>query len=179
MTDREIMGIYASGDSEAAFNAIVQSYGERIYWHVRRFTCSHEDSDDLLQEIFIKVWKALPDFRSESSLYTWIYRIATNETLNFLRKKRLRALLSAESLETLLDRQADEDVHFNGDALQREVQKAINSLPDKQKQVFVLRYFEEMTYEEISEITRISVGSLKASYHHASKKVRERLEKIF
>ena len=104
MTDREIMEIYASGDSEAAFNAIVQSYGERLYWHVRHFTCSHEDSDDLLQDIFIKVWKALPGFRSESSLYTWIYRIATNETLNFLRKKRLRALLSAESLETLLDR---------------------------------------------------------------------------
>ena len=82
MTDREIMEIYASGDSEAAFNAIVQSYGERLYWHVRRFTCSHEDSDDLLQDIFIKVWKALPGFRSESSLYTWIYRIATNETLN-------------------------------------------------------------------------------------------------
>lgn len=94
------MEIYASGDSDAAFNAIVQSYGERIYWHVRRFTCSHEDSDDLLQDIFIKAWKALPGFRSESSLYTWIYRIATNETLNFLRKKRLRALLSAESLET-------------------------------------------------------------------------------
>lgn len=179
MTDFEIMALYKSGGAEAAFDAIVSSYSERLYWHVRRFTCNHEDSDDLLQEIFIKVWKSLPGFREESSLYTWIYRIATNETLNFLRKNRLRAMLNAESLESLLDKKADEDRYFNGDALQREVQKAINTLPDKQKQVFVLRYFEEMPYEQISDILNTSVGSLKASYHHAAQKVRSRLEKIF
>lgn len=176
MKDSLIMDLYRSGQCDSAFNEIVRAYSERLYWHVRRFTCCHEDTDDILQNIFIKVWKNLPNFKGDSSLFTWIYRIATNETLNFLRKSKFRAMLKAESLESIMDRKLDEDSYFCGNKIQREVQKAINQLPGKQKQVFILRYFEEMPYEDMSEILETSVGSLKASYHHASRKVKEYIE---
>jgi len=179
VSDNEIIALYNGGQTEKAFNAIIDSYSERLYWHVRRFTCSHEDADDLLQDIFIKVWKALPSFRSDSQLFTWLYRIATNEALNFIRKNRFKASLKAESLESLLDRKVDEDTYFDGDEMQREIQKAINTLPAKQKQVFLLRYFDEMPYEQISEILGTSVGSLKASYHHAYFKVKAYMEARF
>lgn len=179
MSDEQITRQIQEGEYEAAFNAIVATWSERLYWHLRRFTCNHEDTDDLLQDVFMKVWKALPSFRCDSQLFTWLYRIATNEALNYLRKNRFKAVLKAESLETLLNNQIDEDVHFNGDELQREVQKAINMLPDKQKQVFIIRYFDELPYEQISEILDTSVGSLKASYHHAYNKVKTYLEKKF
>lgn len=179
MSDREIMELYRSGAEDRAFAELVGSYGERLYWHIRLFTCSHEDTDDLVQEVFIKAWRSLDGFRGDSGLYTWLYRIATNETLNFLRKNRLKASLTPGGLESLLDSKLDEDSYFDGNELQREIQKSINRLPAKQKQVFVMRYFDEMPYEEISKILGTSVGSLKASYHHAAQKVRERLEKIF
>ena len=176
MTDREIIQTYREGRKEEAFEALVRSYGERLYWHLRRLTASHEDADDLLQDTFLKVWSALPDFREESRLFTWIYRIATNEALNFLRKNRWKALLKAESLESILDRRIDEDPGFNGDRLQRTLMKAVNHRPQKQKLVFCLRYFDELRYEDISEMTGTSVGALKASYHIAAGKVRAELE---
>jgi RNA polymerase sigma-70 factor (ECF subfamily) len=177
MTDKEIIALYSSGRHEQAFNQIVENYTERIYWHVRRFVCSHEDSNDLLQDIFIKIWAALPSFRGDAQLFTWIYRIATNEVLNHLRKEKFKALISFDSESSALERKIDEDPHFNGDAIQRELHKAIQRLPQKQRVVFNLRYFEEMKYEDISEITGTSVGALKASYHHAYGKIKDELKK--
>jgi RNA polymerase sigma-70 factor (ECF subfamily) len=179
MTDREIIYILRSGQYEMAFNALVKQYSERLYWHVRRFLCCHEDTDDLLQDIFVKIWKGLPSFRADSQIFTWIYRIATNEVLNHLRKGRILSVIRLDSPAENLIRKIDDDPYFNGDALQRELQKAIQKLPDKQKLVFNLRYFDEMKYEEISEITGTSVGALKASYHHAYNKIKAELEEKF
>jgi len=177
MDDKEILDLYGSGHRERAFKEIVDSYSERLYWHVRRFLCSHEDTDDLLQEIFLKIWSALPSFRAESQLYTWIYRIATNETLNFLNKQKVRAALQFESLSTRLVDKIDEDPWFNGDQLQRNLMKAVQKLPEKQKLVFTMRWFEDLSYEDISEILGTSVGALKASYHFAVEKIKAELKK--
>ena len=178
MTDSEIISLYEDGRHEEAFNGIVDTYTERLYWHVRRFLCSHEDTNDLLQDIFIKIWTALSTFRGDSRLYTWLYRIATNEVLNHLRKQKIKAMISLDSAGSILERKVDEDVYFNGDEMQRELHKAIQRLPEKQRIVFNLRYFDEMKYEDISDITGTSVGALKASYHHAYGKVKGDLEKL-
>ena len=175
MTDSEIISLYEDGRHEEAFNGIVDTYTERLYWHVRRFLCSHEDTNDLLQDIFIKIWTALSTFRGDSRLYTWLYRIATNEVLNHLRKQKIKAMISLDSAGSILERKIDEDVYFNGDEMQRELHKAIQRLPEKQRIVFNLRYFDEMKYEDISDITGTSVGALKASYHIAVKKIEEYL----
>lgn len=179
MTDERIIELYRSGLQEEAFRGIVDAYTERLYWHVRRFLCSHDDTNDLLQDIFIKIWAALTTFRGDARLYTWIYRIATNEVLNHLRKQKFRSLISLESVSGVLEKKIDEDTYFNGDELQRELHKAIQRLPEKQRIVFNLRYFDEMKYEEISEITGTSVGGLKASYHHAYTKIKEELQTRF
>lgn len=179
MTDSQIIELYRNGQKEKAFDNIVSSYTERLYWHIRRFTCSHDDSNDLLQDIFIKVWSSLPNFRGDSQLFTWIYRIATNEVLNHIRKQRLRSMVSLDSEANFLAKKIDEDAYFNGNELQRELHKAIQRLPEKQRIVFCFRYFDEMKYEEISEITDTSVGALKASYHFAYNKIKDDLQKIF
>lgn len=176
MNDKEIIALQRSGEYLKAFNAIVESYTERLYWHVRRFLCSHDDANDLVQDVFIKIWNALPSFKGESQIYTWIYRIATNESLNAIRRHRLRSFIEFDSPTERMIRKIDEDPYFNGDALQRELHKAIQRLPEKQKLVFNLRYFDEMKYEDIAEITGTSVGALKASYHHAYNRVKAELE---
>ena len=178
MNDKQIIELYRSGEHEKAFNGIVSAYSERLYWHIRRFVCSHDDANDLLQDIFIKIWAALPSFRGDAQLFTWIYRIATNEVINYLRKQRLKALVSMENEYSVLERKIDDDTYFNGDALQRELHKAIHRLPQKQRLVFSMRYFDEMKYEDIAEITGTSVGALKASYHHAYNKIREEMQKL-
>ena len=177
MTDKEILDLYRSGQRELAFKEIVDSYSERLYWHVRRFLCSHEDTDDLLQEIFVKVWSSLPTFRGESQLYTWIYRIATNESLNFLQKQKIRAALRFEDITSRLDEKIDEDTGVSGDEAQKALMKAMSRLPSKQKTVFIMRWFDDLSYEEISEILGTSVGALKASYHFAQEKIRSEIEK--
>ena len=179
MTDREIIDLYLSGKTEQAFNQIVETHTERLYWHIRRFLCSHDDANDLIQDIFLKVWAALPSFRGEAQLYTWLYRIATNEVLNFLRRQKIRAMISLDSASNILARKIDEDPYFNGNELQKELHKAMSRLPEKQRIVFGLRYFDEMKYEDISKITGTSVGALKASYHHAYNKIRKELEERF
>ena len=161
---------------EQTFNEIVAKYRERLYWHIRSLVCSHEDADDVLQDCFVKIWKALPGFRGDSELFTWAWRIATNEALNFLHKQKVRAALSLESLRTTLENRIDDDPWFDGDALQRDLAKAIVSLPEKQRLVFQMRYYEDLSYEQISEITGTSVGALKASYHIAYEKIREILK---
>ena len=179
MTEKEIIALYDSGRREEAFSGIVECYSERLYLHIRRFVCCHEDADDLVQEVFIKIWAALPSFRRDAQFFTWIYRIATNEVLNFLRKQKIRAMISLDSSESVLAKKIDEDVSFNGDRLQRELHKAILKLPKKQRIVFSLRYFDEMKYEDMAEITGTSVGALKASYHFAYNKVKEEIQKSF
>lgn len=173
MNDKQIIDLYRSGEHEKAFNGIVATYSEKLYWHVRRFLCSHEDTNDLLQDIFIKIWAALPSFRGDAQLFTWLYRIATNEVINHLRRQKVKALLSFDTEAAVLEKKIDEDPYFNGNAVQREVHKAIQRLPQKQRIVFSLRYFDQMKYEDIAQITGTSVGALKASYHHAYNKIKE------
>lgn len=162
---------------EERFNEIVREFSERVYWHVRRFVNSHEDADDLVQDVFLKVWTALPSFRGEAQTYTWIYRIATNEALNWLRREKVRAALRFSSLDEEMERRIDADPWFNGDAAERNLSKAVVRLPERQRQVFILRYYDEMSYEEMAKVLDTSVGSLKASYHIAQEKIREALGK--
>ena len=178
MTDKEILDLYNSGQRELAFKELVNSYSERLYWHVRRFLCSHEDTDDLLQDIFVKIWSSLSSFRGESQLYTWLYRIATNESLNFLQKQKIRAALQFESMTSKIEERIDEDTLMDGDQLQRDLMKAIQRLPSKQRTVFIMRWFDDLSYEDISEILGTSVGALKASYHFASEKIKAELAAI-
>ena len=147
------------------FNSLVEQYSEQLYWHIRGIVGSHEDADDLLQETFVKVWRALSDFRGESAVSTWLWRIATNEALGFLRKKKVRAALQFQSLDALAERTIDNDPWFNGDEAERKLAKAM----------FCMRYYEDLPYEEIAAVTGTSVGALKASYHIAQEKIREEL----
>ena len=160
---------------ERLFNEIVKDYCERVYWHVRRFVNNHEDADDLVQEIFLKIWTALPSFRGEAQLFTWIWRIATNETLNWIRREKVRAALRFTTIDAEMERRIDSDPFFDGDAADRALSKAVAKLPEKQRQVFILRYYDEMPYEQMSEVLGTSVGALKASYHIAQEKVRAAL----
>ena len=160
---------------ERLFNEIVKDYSERVYWHVRRFVNNHEDADDLVQEIFLKIWTALPSFRGEAQLLTWIWRIATNETLNWIRREKVRAALRFTTIDAEMERRIDSDPFFDGDAADRALSKAVAKLPEKQRQVFILRYYDEMPYEQMSEVLGTSVGALKASYHIAQEKVRAAL----
>ena len=162
---------------ERLFNEIVKDYSERVYWHVRRFVNNHEDADDLVQEIFLKIWTALPTFRGEAQLFTWIWRIATNETLNWIRREKVRAALRFTTIDAEMERRIDSDPFFDGDAADRALSKAVAKLPEKQRQVFILRYYDEMSYEQMSEVLDTSVGALKASYHIAQEKVRAALGK--
>lgn len=159
-------------EQEKYFNDLVKQYSEPLYWHVRAMVGSHEDADDLMQEIFIKAWKALPSFRGDSEPFTWLWRIATNETISHLRKARVRAALSFSRLDAEAERISDPDPYLDGDAALRSLRKALMKLPDKQRTVFAMRYYEELSYEQISEITGTSVGALKASYHIAYEKVK-------
>lgn len=156
---------------EKSFNYILDRYKKRLYWHIRKIVIDHDDTDDLLQNTLIKAWEALPQFRNESLLFTWLYRIATNESITFLNKKRKRFFLPIVNVESQLTDKLEASPYFNGDQLQLAFQKAILSLPEKQRLVFNMKYFEELKYEEMSEILGTSVGALKASYHHAVKKI--------
>ena len=153
----------------------MKDYSERVYWHVRRFVNNHEDADDLVQEIFLKIWTALPSFRGEAQLFTWIWRIATNETLNWIRREKVRAALRFSTIDAEMERRIDSDPFFDGDAADRALSKAVAKLPEKQRQVFILRYYDELPYEQMSEVLGTSVGALKASYHIAQEKVRAAL----
>jgi len=155
------------------FNLLVREYQERVYWHVRKMVIDHDDADDLVQEIFVKVWKNLDSFREDSKLYTWIYRIATNECLTFLKKKKRKYFVPIGDVTKELSQKLDEDISISGDEVQLKLQKALLRLPDKQRIVFNMKYFDEMKFTEIAEVTGTSVGALKASYHHAVKKIEE------
>ncbi len=159
-----------------AFNLIVRKYQERIYWHIRKIVIQHDDSDDVIQNTFLKVWSGLDGFREDSQLYTWLYRIATNEALTFLKKKKSKFFLPLADVEQQLASTLESGPHLNGTEIQLKLQKAILKLPEKQRLVFNMKYFDELKYEEISNILGTSVGALKASYHHAVKKIEKYIE---
>lgn len=158
------------------FNLLLKEFQERIYWHIRKMVVRHDDSDDLTQEVFIKVWNNLDKFRADSSLFTWIYRIATNECLNFLNKKKKRFFVKIHDVSDELSRELSvQNNLIDGDEIEIKLQKALLKLPDKQRLVFNMKYFDDLKFYEIAEITKTSVGALKASYHHAVKKIEESL----
>jgi RNA polymerase sigma-70 factor (ECF subfamily) len=177
LSDKELLDMFRANETRSyAFNLIVRKYQERIYWHIRKIVISHDDADDVIQNTFLKVWTGLDGFREDSQLFTWLYRIATNESLTFLKKKKTKFLVPLDDVEQQLSRTLESDAHVDGEAIQIKLQKAILTLPDKQKLVFNLKYFEEMKYEDMSEILGTSVGALKASYHHAVKKIEKYME---
>ena len=164
-------------DTQAkAFEVLISSYKERLYWHIRRIVLDHDDADDVLQNTFIKVYRNIDKFKGESKLYSWMYRIGTNEALTFLKTKSRKLGVSSDELIERKANTLEADVYFEGDAIQLKLQQAIASLPEKQKLVFNMKYFEDLKYEEISEILGTSVGALKASYHLAVKKIEGFLE---
>jgi RNA polymerase sigma factor (sigma-70 family) len=154
-----------------AFNQLVRTYQQRLYWHIRKIVIDHDDANDVIQNVFIKVWKHLDGFKEESGLYTWLYRIATNEALSFLRKKKKNIFVRMDDVIHEVSETLDYDPLFSGDAIQRKLQQAILKLPEQQRIIFNMKYYDEMKYEEISQILGVTVGGLKASYHHAVKKI--------
>lgn len=177
MEDKELLEKFARPESRnLAFNQLVRKYQQQVYWHIRKMVIDHDDTDDLTQEVFIKVWKNLESFRQDAQLYTWIYRIATNECLTFLSSKRRKFFLPINDVTAELMEKVEASPELAGDDIQLKLQKAILRLPDKQRLVFNMKYFEEMKYEEMSGILGTSVGALKASYHIAVKKIEEYIQ---
>jgi RNA polymerase sigma-70 factor (ECF subfamily) len=170
------MNLYRSEETRnQAIHYLIKAYQQRLYWHIRKIVISHDDADDVLQNTFIKAWKGLANFKEESKLYTWLYRIATNESITFLNKKQKTNSISLHPIEEMLSKSLEGDTYFNGDEIQLKLQKAILTLPEKQRIVFNMRYYDETPYSEMSEILETSEGALKASYHHAAKKVEDYL----
>ncbi|MDE6577812.1 MAG: sigma-70 family RNA polymerase sigma factor [Muribaculaceae bacterium] len=161
--------------ASGAFNVLLKTYSQPVYWQIRKMVVSHDDANDLVQNVFLKVWNNLHNFRGDAKLSTWLFKIAINESINFINKEKQRLQLSEDADESFILNNIEADSFFDGDDLQKELLKAIASLPEKQKLVFNMRYFDEMKYEDMSEILGTSVGALKASYHHAVKKVTEKL----
>ena len=156
-----------------AFEQVVCEYGEQLYWQIRRLVLVHEDADDVLQNVFIKAWSHLDDFHQDSRLSTWLYRIAVNESLDFLRKQKNNSMIHTDDVESGVANMLVADNYFDGDETQALLQEAISQLPEVQRTVFTLRYYDEMKYSEISQLLKTSEGSLKASYHIAVKKISE------
>jgi RNA polymerase sigma-70 factor (ECF subfamily) len=176
-SDNELLSMFRNEETRNfAFKLIIKKYQERLYWHIRKIVISHEDTDDILQNTFLKVWKSLIKFREDSKLYTWLYRIATNESLTFLKQKKKKYFVPLVDVEFQLKNTLESDEYFNGDQIQKKLQQAILTLPEKQRLVFNMKYFEEMKYEDMSEVLDTSVGALKASYHHAVKKIEKYLK---
>ena len=176
ISEEELLKQFSNpGKRTVAFSMLVRTYQERLYWHIRKMVLSHEDSNDVLQNTFMKAWNGLDGFRGESQFSTWLYRIATNETLTFLANKRMRNANSLDDVEDSLILNLRADSYFNGTEIQIRLQEAIQTLPEKQRLVFNMKYFDDITYDEMEKILGTSVGALKASYHHAVKKI----EKFF
>jgi RNA polymerase sigma factor (sigma-70 family) len=172
--DSDIFKLLES-DLNKGFSTIVERYGKRLYWHIRRLVILHEDANDALQNTFINVWRNISGFRQESSLYTWLFAIATNEALSLLKKRSRNSAVSLDDLGSFFANSVEGSTWFDGDAAQEKLQNAILQLPEKQRIVFNLKYYEEMTYEDMSVVLKTSEGALKASYHHAVKKIEKYL----
>ena len=179
MTDGEILELFHSDTGrEKAFTLLIEKYQQKVYWHIRRMVQSHDDANDVMQNTFLKVWTGLQNFRADSQLFTWLYRIATNETITFINYRNKRTTISFEGDDSDDDEGYSpsqyikaETHQVDGDDIQTRLVKAIEQLPEKQKIVFNLRYYDEMPYEQMSEVLGTSVGALKASYHHAAQKI--------
>lgn len=168
----EVLELYQSGaNADSVMRLMIQNHKERLYWHIRKMVIDHSDADDVLQMVFVKAWKGLKNFRQEASLSTWLYRIASNESITFLNKKRKRYFIPINDIQHELQSKVDEYFGPNGDEIEAQLQKALLTLPDKQRMVFNMKYYDDLKYEEISKILGTSVGGLKASYHHAVKKI--------
>ncbi|PKV50489.1 RNA polymerase sigma-70 factor (ECF subfamily) [Aquimarina sp. MAR_2010_214] len=172
-----LIALQSDKDINTAFGKLVAVYQQRLYWHVRNMVKNHDDTDDILQNVFIKVYKNIKKFKGDSKLYSWLYRIATNESITFLNQKAKKYNISNEELSLQLIQNLEADVYYEGDQIQLMLQKAIATLPQKQQQVFNMKYFQELKYREMSEILETSEGALKASYHLASKKIEDFLKK--
>ena len=174
LDDKELLNQFNEpATKEAGYTRIIKKYQEKLYWHIRRMVIEHEDANDVLQNMFIKVWKGLDNFREDSQLYTWLYRIATNECLTFLEQKKKRSSVSLSDVESGLSNRLQADKDFDANKLEWKLQVAIQQLPEKQRVVFNLRYYDEMPYEKMSRVLETSEGALKASYHHAVKKIED------
>jgi RNA polymerase sigma factor (sigma-70 family) len=170
--DSEILQKFSQEQTRnEAFNLLLHKYQQKIYWHIRRLVINHDDADDLVQEVFVKVWKHLGNFRSDSQLYTWLYRIATNECITFLNKKKNQNNIPLDDVSFELSESLMDSSYFDGNKAQLKLQQALLTLPEKQRLVFNMKYFDDLKYEEISEILGTSVGALKASFHLAVKKI--------
>lgn len=173
-SDAELLVLFRDPESrEKAYTAIVKKYQEKLYWHIRRMVVDHDDANDVLQNVLIRVWKGLENFREDSQLYTWLYRIATNECLTFLEQQKKKAAVSLSDVESGLSNKIRAEQNFDAQKVEWKLQLAIQQLPEKQRVVFSLRYYEEMPYEEMSRVLETSEGALKASYHHAVKKIED------
>ncbi len=172
--DSELLVMFREPASkEKAYTSIIRKYQERLYWHIRRMVVDHEDANDVLQNVFIRVWNGLENFREDAKLYTWLYRVATNECLTFLEQQKRKATVSMDGIEEGLSNQVKADKDFDASKIEWKLQLAIQRLPEKQRLVFNLRYYDEMPYEEMSRVLETSEGALKASYHHAVKKIED------
>lgn len=172
--DQEILKQFRIPTSrDEAFTLLTKKYQERLYWHIRRMVVVHEDAHDVMQNVWIRIWKGLDRFREDSQLYTWLYRIASNECLSFLEQQKKKTTISMNNEEAGLSEKIRADEHFDAERLEWKLQVAIQHLPEKQRVVFMLRYYEEMPYEEMSRVLDTSEGALKASYHHAAKKIEQ------
>lgn len=177
LSDKDLIRLFREESRRNhAFNLIVRKYQERLYWHIRKILISHDDTDDVLQNTFIKAFEALDRFREDASLFTWLYRIATNESLSFLKKKSRSYMLATGDNIEFLENTLQSDPYVEGDEIQMKLQKALLRLPEKQRLVFNMKYYDEMKYEDMSGILETSVGALKASYHHAVKKIEQYLK---
>ena len=168
--------LQSSEGREEAFRELLQLYQERLYWQIRNIVKDHDDADDVLQNTFLKIFRNIGKFKGESQLFSWMYRIATNESITFLNKKAKKQQISSEELQDQILQNLETDVYFEGGEIQLKLQKAIASLPEKQQQVFNMKYFQDLKYREISKILGTSEGALKASFHIASKKIEEFLK---
>ena len=174
-SDEEILELFRSETSRnMSLHYLITKYQEKLYWHIRKIIIDHDDTHDVLQNTFIKTWKGLGNFKADAKLYTWLYRIATNESISFLRQKKQQNI-SIDTIENHLSRTLESAPFFKGDEIQMKLQKAVLTLPEKQRIVFNMRYYDETPYDEMSEILETSAGALKASYHFAAKKVEEYL----
>jgi len=178
LSDSEILKLFRNNKKEIALIALIDKYKKKLYWHIRYLVIDHEDTDDLLQEVFIKVWNNIDSFRGDSSLYTWLYRIATNEALNLLKKKRRIFLYQDHEDEGKRYEIPSKDYIIDGEKIQEIFLNIVQTLPEKQRLIFNMKYFEDLKYEEISEILGMSVGAAKASFHHAVKKIENQLSKL-
>ena len=160
-----------------AFEDLVNEYSQKLYWQIRKMVISHQDTDDVLQNVFIKVWTSLETFRGDSKLSTWLYRIAVNESISFINREKAKRNLSIDDEDSFLISKLESDSDFDGDELELKLHKAILSLPERQRLVFNMRYFDELKYSEIADILDLSEGALKASFHHAKSKIEEFLSK--